>query len=254
MKEQRRVNWLNYATPFFLLIIILVGMEWYIKANDVPRWMIASPSSVAAEFLKSFRTEILPNFGITLGEILVGYVIAVPFGVLLAILLTQFYTFGKAFAPYTIAVISTPLMILVPLLTIWLGLGFHVKVIAVTLQSFTIVMMNCTTGFNNIDPLMMELMKTMGANRWHRLRYVILPSSLPNIFNGMRMSAISASTAAIATEFYSSTEGLGAKILHSSAYLKTELMFACIVMVAVTGVTLYMIPTIIEKLVIKWKI
>lgn len=254
MKEQRKANWLNYVAPFLLLLLLLGAMEWYIKANNVPRWMIAAPTAIFQEFIKSFSKEILPNFAITLGEILTGYAVAVPFGVLMAILLTQFYTFGKAFAPYTIAVISTPLMILVPLLTIWLGLGFHVKVIAVTLQSFTIVMMNCTTGFNNIDPMMMELMKTVGASRWQRLKYVVLPSSLPNIFNGMRMSAISASTAAIATEFYSSTSGLGAKILHSSAYTKTELMFACIVMVAVTGLTLYLLPTAIEKLVIKWKI
>ena len=254
MKEQRQVNWLNFIAPIALLVILLVGAEWYIVTNDIPRWMIASPSAIIKELISSFSSDIFPNFAITLGEILTGYLIAVPLGVLIAILLTQFYTFGKAFAPYTIAVISTPLVILVPLLTIWLGLGFRVKVIAVVLQSFTIVMMNCTTGFNNIDPLKMKLMKTINASRWQKLKYVILPSSLPNIFNGMRMSAISASTAAIATEFYSSTEGLGAMILHSSAYLNIERMFASIVMVAVTGITLYILPSIIEKLVIRWKI
>jgi ABC-type nitrate/sulfonate/bicarbonate transport system permease component len=129
-----------------------------------------------------------------------------------------------------------------------------VKILAVALQSFTIVMLNCSTGFNNIDPLKLELMKSLGATRMQRLKHVILPSSLPNIFNGMRMSAISASTAALATEFYSSTSGLGARIMHASSYLQTELMFACIVMVAVTGITLYLLPSAIEKLVIRWRI
>ena len=125
---------------------------------------------------------------------------------------------------------------------------------AVTLQSFSIVTMICTTGFNNIDPLKMELMKTVGATRWQQLKYVVLPSSLPNIFNGMRMSAISACTAALATEFYSSTSGLGASILYASSYLKNDMMFACILMVAFTGITLYLIPSLIEKLTVRWRI
>lgn len=254
MLEKRKTNWLNFVAPFVLLFVLLAAIEWYVKAFKVPSWLFVAPTAVAQALVENFPHDVLPNFFITLGEILAGYCIAVPLGVIVAVLLTQFRALGKAFTPFIIAIISTPLVILVPLLTIWLGLGIEVKIIAVTLSSFTIVNMNCTTGFNNIDPLKMELMKTVGATRWQSLRYVILPSSLPNIFNGMRMSAISASTAALATEFYSSTEGLGARILYASSYLKNELMFACIVMTAVVGITLYLIPGLIEKLVIRYKI
>lgn len=254
MLEERKPNWLRFLAPFALFMVLLLFMQWYIDTFQVPKWMIASPTDIIGAFQKYFASDMFPNFLITLGEILIGYCIAVPLGVLVAVGLTQFYTFGKAFAPYSIAIISTPLVVLVPLLTIWMGLGIQVKIIAVTLQSFTIVMMNCSTGFNNIDPLKMELMKSIGATRWQRLKYVVFPSSLPNIFNGMRMSAISASTAALATEFYSSTDGLGARIMYASAYLKTDMMFACIVMVAVTGITLYLLPSAVEKLVVRWKI
>ena len=253
MLENKKSAWLKVLAPITLLMVILAILEWWVKAKNVPSWLFVPPHTWFRALINNWDV-IWPNFLITLGEILAGYCIAVQFGVLVAILLTQFRTIGKAFSPYVIAIISTPLVILVPLLTIWMGIGIQVKIMAVTLQSFSIVNMNCTTGFNNIDPLKMELMKTVGATRWQQLKYVVLPSSLPNIFNGMRMSAISACTAALATEFYSSTSGLGASILYASSYLKNDMMFACILMVAFTGITLYLIPSLIEKLTVRWKI
>ena len=253
MLENKKSAWLKVLAPITLLMVILAILECWVKAKNVPSWLFVPPHTWFRALINNWDV-IWPNFLITLGEILAGYCIAVPFGVLVAILLTQFRTIGKAFSPYVIAIISTPLVILVPLLTIWMGIGIQVKIMAVTLQSFSIVNMNCTTGFNNIDPLKMELMKTVGATRWQQLKYVVLPSSLPNIFNGMRMSAISACTAALATEFYSSTSGLGASILYASSYLKNDMMFACILMVAFTGITLYLIPSLIEKLTVRWRI
>ena len=253
MLENKKSAWLKVLAPITLLMVILSILEWWVMAKNVPSWLFVPPHTWFRALINNWDV-IWPNFLITLGEILAGYCIAVPFGVLVAILLTQFRTIGKAFSPYVIAIISTPLVILVPLLTIWMGIGIQVKIMAVTLQSFSIVNMNCTTGFNNIDPLKMELMKTVGATRWQQLKYVVLPSSLPNIFNGMRMSAISACTAALATEFYSSTSGLGASILYASSYLKNDMMFACILMVAFTGITLYLIPSLIEKLTVRWRI
>ena len=253
MLENKKSAWLKVLAPITLLMVILSILEWWVKAKNVPSWLFVPPHTWFRALINNWDV-IWPNFLITLGEILAGYCIAVPFGVLVAILLTQFRTIGKAFSPYVIAIISTPLVILVPLLTIWMGIGIQVKIMAVTLQSFSIVNMNCTTGFNNIDPLKMELMKTVGATRWQQLKYVVLPSSLPNIFNGMRMSAISACTAALATEFYSSTSGLGASILYASSYLKNDMMFACILMVAFTGITLYLIPSLIEKLTVRGRI
>ena len=250
MLEGKKKSWLKVMAPLALMLLILMG---YVKANDVPSWLFVPPHTWFQALSENWET-IWPSFLITLGEILAGYCVAVPVGMLVAIALTQFPAVGKAFSPYIIAIISTPLVILVPLLTIWMGLGIQVKIAAVTLQSFSIVNMNCTNGFNNIDPLKTELMKTVGATRWQRLKYVVLPSSLPNIFNGMRMSAISACTAALATEFYSSTSGLGASILYASSYLKNDMMFACIIMVCLTGVILYLIPSLIEKLVIRWKL
>ena len=253
MLEGKKKSWLKVLAPLALMLLILMGLELYVKANDVPSWLFVPPHTWFQALSENWET-IWPSFLITLGEILAGYCVAVPVGMLVAIALTQFPAVGKAFSPYIIAIISTPLVILVPLLTIWMGLGIQVKIAAVTLQSFSIVNMNCTNGFNNIDPLKTELMKTVGAPRWQRLKYVVLPSSLPNIFNGMRMSAISACTAALATEFYSSTSGLGASILYASSYLKNDMMFACIIMVCLTGVILYLIPSLIEKLVIRWKL
>ena len=145
MLENKKSAWLKVLAPITLLMVILAILEWWVKAKNVPSWLFVPPHTWFRALINNWDV-IWPNFLITLGEILAGYCIAVPFGVLVAILLTQFRTIGKAFSPYVIAIISTPLVILVPLLTIWMGIGIQVKIMAVTLQSFSIVNMNFPQG------------------------------------------------------------------------------------------------------------
>lgn len=247
-------NWTDFLAPILVFMTVISGLEIIITKLEVPRWILASPSSTFIIFFEEFGSKIFPNFLVTVETIFLGYLISIPLGTIVAIMLNQFRVINKAFTPYILVIISTPMLVLVPLLYMWFGIGMGTRVIAVALQSFTILNLNASVGFSTVDPLKLELMQSLGARRWQRLKYVIIPSSLPNIFNGMRMSSISATTAALGAEFAGSTEGLGAGIVYASNYIQTELMFAYIAMVAIVGILLYLLPTLIEKIVIRWKI
>lgn len=247
-------NWTDFLAPVLIFLVAVLGFEIIIKTLEVPRWILVPPSSIISVLIGEFDSKILPNLLVTVETIFWGYLFAVPLGIIVAILLNQFRTINKAFSPYILVIISTPMLVLVPLLYMWFGIGMSTRVIAVALQSFTILNLNASVGFNTVDPLKLELMQSLGAGRWQRLKYVIIPSSLPNIFNGMRMSSISATTAALGSEFAGSTVGLGAGIVYASNYIQTELMFSYIAIVAVIGILLYVLPSLLEKMVIRWKI
>ena len=81
MRETKNRIWLKVLAPFALLVVILLLLEWYVKAKNVPAWLFVPQHTWFKALVANWGT-IWPNFLITLGEILAGYCVAVPFGVL----------------------------------------------------------------------------------------------------------------------------------------------------------------------------
>jgi len=240
----------NFA-PLAVLILLLVLLQVFLTAFSVPRYIFPTPLATFEKLITDFGT-IWPEMAVTLQEIIIGYIIAVPVGILLAILMTQFRIINSAFTPLTIFLATMPMIALVPLLMIWLGVGMEVKIITVALQSFPVIMMNSATGFNNVDSVKLELMKSLGASRIQTLRHVIIPSSAKYIFTGLKLGSIFTTIAAISCEFTGSTQGLGFMIFTSISYVQTELAFAGIICVALIGIILYNLISLAEQKLTQW--
>ena len=170
---------------------------------------------------------------------LLGFLFAVPLGILVATLITSSKIISAALSPYIIVLVVTPLIILLPLLMLFLGYGIVVRIIGVVIQAFAIVNMNTCTGILNVPVMRNELMQTMGASRMQTLRHVSYPTAILDIFTGIRLSAIFATTAAVASEYVGGNEGLGALIIRYSQYLKTTESFSCIFFVTAIGLFMY---------------
>ena len=107
--------------------------------------------------------------------------------------------------------------------------------------------MNACTGFDNVARLRLELMESMQAGRLETFRRVILPSSVVEVFTGIRLAAIFATTACISAEYVGGNNGLGSQIIKYSQFIKTEHAFACIFFVASIGVFLYGSVVLFER-------
>ncbi len=247
LEKPRRLD--NFL-PVIFLVVLLVAVQGFLVAKNIPKFVFPKPTEVAQAFATGWP-ELLKNMGITVGEIAIGYVIAVVVGIVIAILITQFMLINNALTPYTVFLATMPMIALIPLLMIWLGFGMKVRIIVVVLQTFPVIMMNAATGFNNVDPLKLELMKSLGATRWQTLRQVIIPDALPHIFTGTRLGGIFATTAAICSEFSGGTKGLGVLIVTSTSHSRMAMAFAGILLVAVIGVALFLLNKHIEQKAVK---
>lgn len=241
---------LNIA-PIVALLVIMVLLQVLLQVFNVPRYVFPTPLATFQTLFSEFG-NIWPDICVTLKEILLGYAIAVPVGILLAILMTQFKIINSALTPYTIFLATMPMIALVPLLMIWLGFGINVKIITVALQSFPVVMLNAITGFIKVDPVKRELMKSLGGTRIQTLRHLIIPSSSKDIFTGLKLGSIFATIAAISSEFTGGTQGLGYQIFTSISFLRTELAFGGIVCISIIGILFYNLITFMERKMIRW--
>jgi len=237
-----------------VMFFILFGLWQLITiVFNIPRWILPGPIEIFKEMFGNFG-EFLPHVWVSIRTIGTGFLIAVPCGIILGGLITNFKVLDSTLSPYIIFLVTTPLITLVPLLMLWFGFGIGVKILAVIIQSFPIVNMNSATGFNNIEAIRLELMQSLSANRVQTFFRAILPSALPDVFTGMKLAGIFATTACISAEYVGGNVGLGSQIIKYSQFMRTESAFSCIFFVAVIGVALYGLISLMEKLVIRWKI
>jgi NitT/TauT family transport system permease protein len=249
MKKQRLVS---YVSPLVMFIFLFAAWEAVVLLLNIPKWLVPRPSEIFKSMFVNF-VDFLPHILITIETVVLGFLIAVPLGLILASLITSSKILSGALSPYITFLVTTPLITLVPLLMLFMGYGMNVRVVTVIIQSFAVVNMNACTGFLNVPLMRVELMQSLGASRLQTYFKMMLPSAASDIFSGVRLSAIFATTACISAEYVGGNMGMGSQIIKYSQFLKTTESFACIFYVALIGLIMYGLISLAQKKIIRWK-
>ena len=159
----------------------------------------------------------------------------------------------RALYPFIIASQTIPIIVIAPMLLIWVGYGLAPKVIVVALISFFPIVVNMVDGLKSVDRDMVNLMRTLGANRRQVFFKVQVPTSLPYLFSGMRVAIAVSVIGAVIGEWVGSSEGLGYLMLRSKPQFLTERVFASIVILSALGIGLFASVGIVERLAIPWR-
>jgi len=243
----------NLSLYVITFIIIIGGFELVVRSLGIPVWVLPSPSQVFVALISNF-SAIAYHLGMTVLQILIGYSLGAPFGIFLASLLYSIPILEKALSPYIILLATTPLISLVPIIMLWAGFGIETRIIVVFIQSFPIIMMITLSGMMNVEQMKLDLAESLGATKLQILTKVVLPASLPTIFTALTLGGIFSSIAAVSAEFAGGRFGLGNRIQYFSGFLRTDIAFACIILLSLIGITVYLTLGSIRKRVIKWKI
>ena len=241
-------RWLPSAA---IALGILAAWEIIVRALDVQKWLLPAPSDVALS-LYADAPLLWRHTLATLLEIAVGFGLALACGVALAVAIGMSRTLERAVYPFVIASQTIPIIVIAPMLLIWVGYGLAPKVIVVALISFFPIVVNMVDGLKSIDRDMVDLMRTMGANRWQIFAKALVPSSLPYLFSGVRVAVAVSVIGAVIGEWVGSSEGLGYLMLRSKPQFLTERVFAAIAILSAIGVGLFASVGIIERLAIPW--
>ena len=250
MKTKNRVvSILAPIASFLLIFAIWEAACWF---NKIDAWFLPRPSEIFKSMVVDFP-DYWPHMLVTLQCVLIGFLIAIPVGLLIATLITSFPLLNAAMSPYITFLVTTPLISLIPLLMLAMGYGMSMRITTVVIQSFAVINMNACTGFNNVPTIRRELMQSVGASRFQTYRMMILPSAATDIITGLRLAAIFATTTCISVEYNAGNTGLGSQIIKYSQYLQTTKSFACIFYVTVIGLIMYGLIALIQKKIVTWQ-
>jgi ABC-type nitrate/sulfonate/bicarbonate transport system permease component len=182
-----------------------------------------------------------------------GYVLAIVIGVPLGLVIGRFWYVEAALGILVTGGYAMPLVALVPLLILWLGLGFKVKVAVIFLMAVFPIVINTWLGVRSVPKALIEVGKSFVASDTTILRRIVLPATLPYIMAGIRLAVGRAVVAMVIAEFFTSISGLGAIIINSANNFDTATMFVPILLLMVLAVGLNNLIGWVERRVAPWQ-
>jgi NitT/TauT family transport system permease protein len=237
--------------PLAMLVAVLVGWQLGIEAFDVSPLILPTPVAIL-EALVVAHEKILAQLLITFKEFALGFSLTVAFGYLLAFAMFQWTVAEELFYPYVIVARSIPVVTLLPVLIIWLGFGFKSIVAISFLISFFVMVVNSLVGFKSVDDELASMLESFSAGQRDLYRHVYLYGSLPHVFAGLKVAVILAFTGAIVGEFLIGTEGIGSQILVYNSQFDTAKMFASVLAISLTELSLFGIVVGLERWIVDW--
>ena len=145
-------------------------------------------------------------------------------------------------------------MLFAPLFIIWFGFGIFPKIGISALVVLFPVLINMLKGLMSVQPELIDLMRVLGASRRQILLKVRLPSSIPYLFAGLKISVVLAVVGAVIGEFIGADKGLGYLIMISNVNLNTPLTFSVLIILGGIGSFLTYLIHMLEKIVLPWHI
>jgi NitT/TauT family transport system permease protein len=242
-------NWGEVGLILLVAVVLIVGAEFAVRAFNIQSYIFPPPSAIGRTLVTRFADLFWPHMQITLIELLSGFAIGASIGLILAAVITQIPLMEKIITPYILLLVTTPMIALVPLLILVFGFTLTPRIIAVALASGPMVMINAATGFRRTDLAKIALARSYGASTFQIFTKIRFPLALPMIIVGLMVGAIFGMLTAVGAEMVGGKNGLGNQLMFWSSMVKMENFYAIILLLALMGVSIYVIFYWIGK---KW--
>lgn len=230
---------LSHQLSLATLTLLSLLLAWWLASHFqwIPELLLPAPSTVFHTLLTLFDSGYMDvTLGAHLSASLLRIASALGLSLLLAIptgLLIGLNRIGRGLLDPVIELYRpVPPLAYLPLMVIWFGIGELSKVLLITLAIYAPLVIATSSGVKRVAVSRLQAARSLGATRWQLLRYVILPSALPDILTGLRIALGIGWSTLVAAELIAATEGIGFMVYTASKFMITDVVLAGIFVIA----------------------
>jgi NitT/TauT family transport system permease protein len=234
------------------LLFLLVVWEAAVSLWRVPVYLLPGPSAVVTRLVADplfFGREGLVTLGEALGGLLIGGVLALGAGVLMA----QWRWLERALLPVAVIAKVTPVVVVAPLFVLWFGFGAWPRLLIAALLAFFPILIGAVAGLRAVPTSTREVFLTLDASAVEEAWLLRLPSALPQLFAAVKVASTLALLGAVVAEWVGGDRGLGRAILLANSNLDTTTALAGVATIASLGIAMIGTLTLIERRYVFWQ-
>lgn len=231
---------------------IAVVALWWVLAAAIGSPALPTPAATVPALVDDF-SKIAPQFGVSLGRILLAMLIGTVLGAPLGLMMGRSAWADRILTPIMYILYPLPKIVLLPILFVLIGIGGESKVTLIAIAVFFQMAVTMRDAAYNVPKESVEAMLSFGAGHARIMRDVIVPETLPSLFTALRVTTASAVAILFIAESMAGSSGLGYFIMHSWSILEYTSMFAGIVAMAIMGIALYELFDQAERHLTKWR-
>ena len=233
--------------------LFLAAWQWGPGLLGIPTFIVPPLSMVAREFVLAWQFDhLLLHTGVTVAEVLAGFILGSLLGAFVGYLLGMSPTAELALSPYILALQIAPKVAFAPLFILWMGFTVYPKILVAILIVFFPVMVNVLTAVRTVDPDLINLARAFKATRAQIFWKIEFPTSMPPMFAGLRIGATLAVVGVVVGELVGGNVGLGYLLTFGEGQADTPLVFVSIVMLTVVGGIAYLGVILVERRVLHY--
>ncbi len=237
--------------PWIATAALFIVWEAACRIFNIPVFFLPPPSLVFKAVI-DYWPALYKHSLFTLSSTLVGFALAVGFGLLLGLAVGWSRAVYAGVYPLMIGFNAIPKVAVVPILVLWFGIGFIPAVLTAFLISFFPIVVNVATGLATIEPELEDVLKALGASKLDIMRKVGIPRSLPYFFGSLKVAITLAFVGAVISESVASNVGIGNLMLQAQAQFQVPLIFAGLLALAVEGIVMYALMAMLEARMTGW--
>ena len=257
LKKDRRLAWprLERWLPAAVVAVALAVWEWRVRTGGLSALFFPAPSTIARTLVRLLTSgELATHLSATLSRLFLGFALGGLPGLILGLAMGWSRRLRAIIDPLIAATHPVPKIAVLPLIMIIFGIGESSKIVVVAVAVFFPMLINTMAGVRQISPIYFEVAKNYGASLFRVLTRVVVPGSLPLVLTGTRLGLNTALVLTIAVEVVSAQEGLGEMIWFAWETLRTEELYATLIVTAALGISFNLILQRLTARLVPWQV
>lgn len=249
MSRRLRAVW----PPLLIGVLALVAWQLFVVAQDIKPYLLPAPTLIASNFFGDLG--LMAGTALYTGTTaILGLAFGVVVGVLAALLAARFRVVNNLVTPLAAGLAAVPIIALTPILNNMFNITSRTpRVLVTVIIVFFPIFVNVTRGLLQVQPVQLELMRSLNASPRTTMRILRVPNAIPFFFTGLKIAApLAVITALVAEYFGGPQEGLGSRIASSAANTAYGRAWAYVVASIILGLVFYLAVLAIERWTTPW--
>lgn len=250
LSRHQLTEYVAFLKPFLAVLIL---WELVAQLGVIPNHFLPHIYEVAEAAVIYTSTGEIPRAAwTTLKRALAALAIAIAVGVPLGLLMGRFRLVGWFFDPLISIGFPVPKVTLIPVFLLWFGFGSVPKILLAASDAVFPIIISTYAGTKGVDKELIWSARSMGFSRLQTLRRVIMPSALPEIFNGIQVGLPLSFIIVVVAEMITGGGGLGEILVRAARFFETPKEFVAIIAVALLGLTFDRLLRIVRRRILHW--